>query len=402
MNNDILNKTSKEENVMKYTLMHKNIPVCNLEIDESSYIIACYEILNIAHLPIGTDCDNIVGSLQGWWKSRSIPKSRKGIREVLDKLNLHSSQQLLKECFGLSLSDQYWIKPYESKLDWAEINFFNNDFSDDIGNLLFGSEVSSPKINLMSPDITSDGNLKKRWKIINEKRCLIKGGSNPYQQEPLNELIADKLMENIGVYHTPYTVFWQDDEPYSICEDFINEKTELVSAYQICGVLKTKAQDMYEHFIRCCEKLKIPNVQQSLNEMLVVDYLIANVDRHYANFGAIRDAETLRFIGMAPIYDNGTSLWYNTLDRFINPDADIESSTFCTKLYEQLEYVTDFDWLDLSKLKDFSTEIYNILKHSLYISDDRCQFICQAFERRIELLEQYIEQSQNYGMNQIQ
>lgn len=375
---------------MKYTLMHKCIPVCILEIDDSSYIIACDEIIDAKHLPIGTNNDNLVNSLQGWWKNRSIPKSRKGIREVLDKLNLHSSQQLLKECFGLSLSDQYWIKPNGNNLDWNEINFFDNDFSDDIGNLLFGSQVSSPKINLMSPDITSDGNLKKRWKIINGKRCLIKGGSNPYQQEPLNEIIADKLMDRLEIVHTPYTIFWQDNEPYSVCEDFVNENIELVSAYQICGTTKTSSKDMYEHFMKCCKILNIPNVQQSLNEMLVVDYLIANVDRHYANFGAIRDAETLEFIGMAPIYDNGTSLWYNTLDQFINPDADVEASTFCTKLYEQLDYIDNFDWLDLTKLNGISNEISTILNQSPYISKDRCQFICQAIEKRIEILAKYI------------
>ena len=41
------------------------------------------------------------------------------------------------KCFGLSLSDQYWIKPINSKLTWDKINFFNNKFSNDIGEAFF-------------------------------------------------------------------------------------------------------------------------------------------------------------------------------------------------------------------------------------------------------------------------
>jgi len=45
--------------------------------------------------------------------------------------------------------------------------------------------------------------------------------------------------------------------------------------------------------------------------MLVLDYLIANEDRHWGNFGAVRNAETLDWIGLAPVFDCGNSLWYN-------------------------------------------------------------------------------------------
>jgi len=84
---------------------------------------------------------------------------------------------LLRECYRLSLSDQYWICPENSGLTWEYINFFENPFSEDIGNILFGGKISDGKLaieqpNLISPDSTSDGQLKKRWKIIDGVRCL--------------------------------------------------------------------------------------------------------------------------------------------------------------------------------------------------------------------------------------
>ena len=42
--------------------------------------------------------------------------------------------------------------------------------------------------------------------------------------------------------------------------------------------------------------------------MTVMDDIMLNTDRHLGNFGLIRNAETLEWIGPAPIYDTGNSL----------------------------------------------------------------------------------------------
>lgn len=50
----------------------------------------------------------------------------------------------------------------------------------------------------MSPCNTSDGWLKKKWKIIDTKRYLIKAGSNPFMQEPINEAFGTRLHQRLG------------------------------------------------------------------------------------------------------------------------------------------------------------------------------------------------------------
>lgn len=55
----------------------------------------------------------------------------------------------------------------------------------------------SNNLNMCSPDNSSDGNLRKKWKIIDGKRCLIKSGNTFNNQEPFNEVIATKLYELI-------------------------------------------------------------------------------------------------------------------------------------------------------------------------------------------------------------
>lgn len=76
-------------------------------------------------------------------------------------------------------------------------------------------DVAEAGIDLMSPDNTTDGWLRKKWAIIDGKRCLIKGGSGVMQQEPYNEFFAGTVMERLGIAHVPYALMEQDGYPYS-------------------------------------------------------------------------------------------------------------------------------------------------------------------------------------------
>ena len=75
------------------------------------------------------------------------------------------SQELLDKCYGLSLSDQYWILPKGERIAWEAINFFDHSFSEDVGNLLFGHGSASTSMSLVSPDNTSDGQLMKNGRL---------------------------------------------------------------------------------------------------------------------------------------------------------------------------------------------------------------------------------------------
>lgn len=164
--------------------MHKRIAVAELELDDATgFIQKIGMVYAPEHFPVGIPVKKGVAdrtALNEWWTDRSIPASRSGIREALETLEITSTKLLLVRCYGLSLSDQYWICPKGSGLTWDAINFFDNGFSDDIGDVLFGAEKKTDALDFSSPDNTSDGNLKKRWKIIDGKRCLVKGGSNPF------------------------------------------------------------------------------------------------------------------------------------------------------------------------------------------------------------------------------
>ncbi len=222
---------------MEYTLMHRNIPVVDMTIDETGYIAKLRDVHDVRRLPVGTNVFKTGvdrKSLNDWWTGRSIPASRSGLDAALQSIGIASPTLLLDKCLGLSLSDQYWICLKNSGLLWEDVNFFQNDFSKDMGEILFGHEPPDPdRVSLVSPDNTSDGWLKKKWKIIGGKRCLIKGGSDPFQQQPVSEAMAALVMDRLGIPHVPYSVIWEGGLPYSVCENFITANTELVSAFYI-------------------------------------------------------------------------------------------------------------------------------------------------------------------------
>lgn len=389
-------KIRNEVAKMKCTLMHKQTAVADIELDDATgFIQKINRVYAPEHLPVGVPVRKGVAdraALNDWWTDRSIPASRSGIREALEILDVSNTKMLLVRCWGLSLSDQYWICPEGSGLTWDQVNFFDNNFSDDIGDVLFGSNKKPNALNFSSPDNTSDGNLKKRWKIIDGKRCLVKGGSNPFRQQPFNEVIAAGIMERLGIPHIPYTVTWNKGAPYCICEDFVNRDTELVPAWRI---IHTKKKDnstsMYRHFIDCCEALGVHDAVPFLDRMIVLDYIIANEDRHLNNFGLLRNAETLEWIGMAPIYDSGSSLGYDKVAGQIRAERDVECKPFKKHHAEQLKLVSDFSWIDFDRLSDVDELITTMLSAEGakdYMDDSRIKAIVETVNRRIQNLMQ--------------
>lgn len=385
---------------MRCTLMHRSIPVAEFELDDATgFISRIYEVCAPEHFPVGISVKK--GSadragLNAWWTDRSIPASRSGIREALEQMNIADTKLLLVRCFGLSLSDQYWIRPVGKDLQWEDINFFDHPFSDDIGDVLFGHRNREAEFDFSSPDNTSDGCLQKRWKIIDGHRCLLKCGSNPFRQQPFNEVIASGIMDRLGIEHIDYELVWDGEMPYSVCRDFVTRDTELIGAWRIFQTQK-KANNVsvYQHYVNCCAELQI-DIVPALDRMIVLDYIIANEDRHLNNFGLMREAETLKWLGAASVFDSGSSFGYDKLPYEILAGRNIVCKPFKNHHKEQLKLVSDFEWIDFEKLNDVEELIRSVFsdeKAELWMDEKRVDSIVRSTERRIQMLEAYAMQS---------
>lgn len=377
-----------------YLLMHRDVPVAHLTLDGATgSIVTVGELLNTAHLPVGVPvCRGKIDrtALNLWWSSRAIPSSRARLRPLMEELPAVTPQQLPEKSLGRSLSDAYWIRPSDASLYWAEVNFHETPFPGDVGILLFGGHVTGP-IRLLSPDNTCDGHLQKKWTIQNGKRCLIKSGSGALRQEAYNEVIASRVMERLNIPHVPYNLQVVDGLPFSVCEDFVTENTEYVSARQLLRTrVKPSHISLYQHYLERCESLGIPGAEQAMARQIVADFLLLNEDRHLGNFGAVRRADTLDYTESAPLFDTGSSLWFRTPTPLIQANANATCKPFAASHGEQLRLVSDFSWLDESKLEGLGDIVREVLADSIFIDTARCEVIAQALEQRALLLRERI------------
>lgn len=367
--------------------MNKNRKVLLFSYDKEVHTISkILKTLETDYAPIGIK-DYKMGLsrklFNDWWRNRAIPASRSNFREILEQLNISTSVELLERCYGLSLSDQYWVMPEKSQIQWKDINFFENSFSEDIGQILMGGTVSN-KIDMFSPDNSSDGNLKKKWKIIDGKRRLIKSGNTFNNQEPFNEVVATALYERLlkREEYVPYRLIQENGKYFSCCETMVNTDEELVSAYYIDQQDKLRgSESLYEHYIRVCESLEIPNIRQKVDKMIVCDYILANYDRHYRNFGAIRNVETLIWERVAPIFDSGSSLYAKSSDMEIG--FSYTSRTFKGNPEDQLLLVKDLSWFDERKLIGFEDELRGIFSKNTLISKERIEKLAEEVNKNI-------------------
>ena len=297
---------------MKCVLMNKNTEILILNYDVIlKGFNKIYEIKNMKYAPVilqtfytkdSWDEIKILEQLTDWFKGRGIPSWRDDLDLLLAKLNVSTPIELLDKAFGLSLSDQYWVKPYYSDISYKDINFFEHDFEDsEFMNATFSNNLnSSTQISLISPNNTTDGRLKKTWIIENNKRYLLKGGYKTEVMQPFNEVLASMICERLGIYHVPYTIAVTNNKITSKCECFINSNTELVTAYQIL-YNNCEKERAYSTYIKILEEKGIKNARESIENMFLLDYIMLNEDRHLNNFGIIRDVEYLEWLSVAPI-----------------------------------------------------------------------------------------------------
>ena len=394
---------------MKCILMNKNQKIMLIEYNSYNVISKIYEIYNIEYAPLAVfnasknRSSSLTKTVNDWFRGRGIPSWRKDLEKLLDKLGVSSSVELLNKYYGLSLSDQYWLKDVNSAVKWEDINFFTNDFEyeaylDASLDSSSKSIVSLDKNIFKSPNNTTDGMLQKGWIIESGKRVLVKGTYTSNKEEPINEYLASQICKRLGFDYCNYEVEWSDKTKLiSKCNDFINENEELISAYDIYNSEK-KPNNIsdYEFYIQILEKHNVPNARENMENLFILDYLMLNNDRHLKNFGIIRNVNTLKWEKVAPIFDTGESMQcdkYTDEINFSSGKGKFFSNT--DKDYEDILKIIGKNILrvDLSKLKGICDDYRLILEkyqYKLDMSDKRKEKLVSGLNKRITKLSEFI------------
>lgn len=377
--------------------MHRDDLVCTLSIDPlSGSILRVSKPIHPELLPLGGCID--AATLRKWWQRRAVPISQGRMKHILNQLNLTTPQEYLVKNLGLSLTDHYWIKPLELDLNWDNINLFTNDFRDPVGDMQMEEQAfhtsALPKY-AFSPSSSTQGDLKKKWIISKGARCLVKGSHGSNAQQSLNEVVASTLHQKQDRH--PFVTYSilnlsAKEQLCCICESFTSDSIEFIPAIDVVeSRKKDNATSMYEHFIAVCASHGLAEkvVRHFLEYQILSDFILTNTDRHLNNFGVLRDTNTLQFIAMAPIFDTGNSMFWDTPTLPMHSDlTDIRVNSFRQTEMKLLQLVQGTHLLDVSKLPTVD-ELRHIYEMDPLIP--RLDTILLGYQKKIDLLLSHVK-----------
>ena len=368
----------------EYFLMHKNDKVAKFSMTDYGTSIKIIEIYKENLMPYGTRVSerNLNEKFTEWKNDRRIPTERPYLMQVYKKTK-KSVPELETYNLGVSMCDCYWFQTIDSDKKWEDVNFHTNGFCDEIGKMLVNTNNDTPSV-LKSPDITLSGECPKMWSRFGGSTKLIKG-CRVYadtKAEICNEVFASLLAEKLGIDTVQYYMM-RSGEAIDFCcaESFIkNDSLEFVTFKQIASDTDTYGINGVLKYIQD------HNLQEYLNHLIVIDYLIGNYNRTLADIGVLVNSDTLEFVCPAPIFDYEESLDFNLFE-------DDIGGVFEDYAKDQLKMVTDFSWIDFEAIENTYDEIDRIFALGGFKSADVNQ-IKSYFKNRVNLLKKEIPADQ--------
>lgn len=243
-----------------------------------------------------------------WLSKRVIPKNRAFVDEILKTfgLSVNDTKGIIDICLGLSLNDSYWVTPVEFEGKFVDYNLFENPFSEALSLVAYTGVGSAEKAFSTSPEFTTNGMLRKAWRHIeNDGIYLYKGGTEGAANagnEPYSEFYACQVAKAMVLNCVEYDLENWKGILASKCRLFTDIDTSFVPISRLIKDRTLKnALDYYGELGK--------EFYDELCSMLVFDAVIYNEDRHFGNFGVLRDNHTGKIIKPAPIFDNGLSLF---------------------------------------------------------------------------------------------
>lgn len=292
-----------------YYLMNKEQPLLSFYLTEEYGEKAAYQkecFVPPSLLPVG------FSDIAGWLAQRNIAKHKNHLRRWLKEWQIDDLEGFIRITHGLSLNDCFWICPEHSDLQWGEINLYTNEFSDIVSRTAFETGLHGLKLSSTSPEFTSEGSFEKCWIRESDGIYLYKKGSSGFANsglEPYSEYYASQLAGILCRESVDYDLVKYKGSLVSKCKMFTSEKEGFVPFYKY---VPDRNSVRYREIIEFCEE---HGCAEDFKNMIVLDSVIWNQDRHLGNFGFMVDNETQEILRFVPVFDHNMSLLSRAMDQ---------------------------------------------------------------------------------------
>jgi len=237
------------------------------------------------------------GKVSDWKAIRTQDLNRPNSRALRRLLGLSTSnaQDVSPLIYYQSLSDSFWLKEKGDSAQWTDIQFTDDRFF--TITLTGKGHMSNPEIfkRKQSPEHSNTGSFEKGWKLKDGKWQLWKAGA---AEAVWSEVFYSNLA-NI-IFPGSAVEYWEDST-FSVCDNFID---------------RDDGESLEPYFSYCDDhsdsKLALTVLPRSAHKdyrnMLFLDALMYNWDRHEFNFGVVTKTGTTE-VRLQPYFDFNLSLF---------------------------------------------------------------------------------------------
>lgn len=362
-----------------YEIMNKDKQAARFSLD--TYRIS--EIFD--KLPYGCS----ISSLKQWLESKFIFPCAIDSEKFFRHINTITLADKIRTFHCISLNDTFWVRHINDNISWGDVSPFTHNYSKAISVYSLDGLLEQDHNNeCYSPVIGTDGSFPHTWVKDKDNNITFIKASSKYTlggmnsgREPYSEYYASQLCDRLRFNHVRYSIEYhtrQDKKVDTItkCKCFTTEQYGAVTA----SALRLSS---YESIISFCKTLNKKSYDTIL-DMLLLDCLTLNTDRHLGNIEFIMDNESLSIQEIAPIYDNNYSLlprFVESMDVFNRGEYKVRDNRSFDELYTLVKTHKDYtEQLENLRNMEFTKP------EAVEISDKRLEFLNWFLQTQVEYL----------------
>lgn len=287
-----------------------------------------------------------------WLANRILTLSRANSKWIYNLLKFEQVQSDYQKakiaivCRAVSLQDSYWLKLDGDNTNWAGVDIRRNHLNEVIAQVALHGKSLTLCGSLISPELTTHGAYAKAWRRHEDGSLwLYKLGHNGNTESRI-EVMCSNLLDKMNVEHIHYESGEDEGKYVCMCPCMTTEDIAMLSGMEFYSYCCSNNLDSEKEAIRIDA--------DSIYKMWIVDYLIANRDRHGQNWGFYYNVNTMEIIGCHPLFDHNNAF---DLEYMKDENASYQFGNMTTK--EAAMYAmkkVDFHFTSEITRSDFITD----------------------------------------------
>lgn len=240
-----------------------------------------------------------------WLASRTLLLSRYNAKKIYNAIGFNQEDtpenkaRISITCRSVSILDNYWLRLDGDTSTWQSINVRHNSLNETVAQVaLHGSSISIQG-SLTTPELTTDGVYPKAWRRYPDNTLWLHKADHIIEGKAMIEVMCSNILDKMNVQHCHYEIGTDGGKQVCKCKALTDDKHSIVPALDYLKYCKANNID----FIKSIMDID----KDAIYKMCIVDYLIANNDRHSRNWGFLYKPSTMELIGCHPLFDHNNS-----------------------------------------------------------------------------------------------